>query len=66
MGRCGLTQPWRKLTRDLVVDLHKGLAYQNKPKRKLSRLKLKVCIHSYIASSILKAQFIGLSGDIVY
>ena len=48
MGRCGLTQPWRKLTHDLVVDLHKGLAYQNKPKRKLSRLKLRVCIHSIL------------------
>lgn len=42
IGHCGHTQPWQKLTRDLVVDLHKGLAYQNKPKRKLSRSKLKV------------------------
>lgn len=42
VGHCGSTQPWRRLTRDLVVDLHKGMAYQNKPKRKLSRSKLKV------------------------
>ncbi|XP_063233030.1 D-glucuronyl C5-epimerase B [Bacillus rossius redtenbacheri] len=33
---------WRKLTRDLIVDLQKGLAYQNNPKRKLSRSKFKV------------------------
>ncbi|XP_069683353.1 D-glucuronyl C5-epimerase B [Periplaneta americana] len=42
VGHCGPAQPWRRLTRDLVVDLHKGMVYQNKPKRKLSRSKLKV------------------------
>jgi heparosan-N-sulfate-glucuronate 5-epimerase len=45
IGSCGQSQSWRRLTRDLIVDLHKGLAYQNKAKRKLSRSKLKV--HKY-------------------
>jgi heparosan-N-sulfate-glucuronate 5-epimerase len=45
IGHCEQTQPWRRLTRDLIVDLHKGLAYQSKPKRKLSRSKLKVFIY---------------------
>ena len=42
IGNCAENQSWRRLTRDLVVDLHKGLAYQNRPKRKFSRSKLKV------------------------
>lgn len=33
---------WTHLTRDLLVDLQKGLALQNKPKRKLSRSKYKI------------------------
>nr|CAD7196457.1 unnamed protein product [Timema douglasi] len=38
----GLSSGWRRITRDLIVDLQKGLVYQNKPKRKLSRSKFKV------------------------
>lgn len=33
---------WRQLTRDLVVDLQKGLSLNDKSKKKLSRSKLKV------------------------
>ncbi|GLH02048.1 D-glucuronyl C5-epimerase [Gryllus bimaculatus] len=33
---------WRRMTRDLIVDLQKGLAYEGRAKRKLSRSKLKV------------------------
>ena len=34
---------WKRLTRDLVVDLQKGLSINDKSKRKMSRSKLKVC-----------------------
>ncbi|XP_058806182.1 D-glucuronyl C5-epimerase [Phymastichus coffea] len=33
---------WRRLTRDLMIDLQKGLSIIEKPKKKLSRSKLKV------------------------
>ncbi|XP_075237680.1 D-glucuronyl C5-epimerase isoform X2 [Lycorma delicatula] len=33
---------WHRITRDLLIDLQKGLLYQNKPRRKLSRSKFKV------------------------
>lgn len=33
---------WTHLTRDLLVDLQKGLSIQNKPKKKFSRSKYKV------------------------
>lgn len=38
----GHNTEWRRLTRDLIVDLQKGLAYEGRAKRKLSRSKLKV------------------------
>lgn len=38
----GKVNVWKHLTRDLIIDLQKGLAYQDKPKRKLSRNKYKV------------------------
>lgn len=38
----GHQSEWRLLTRDLIIDLQKGLAYQKKPKRKLFRSKIKV------------------------
>uniref|UniRef100_A0A1B6CJP8 heparosan-N-sulfate-glucuronate 5-epimerase n=1 Tax=Clastoptera arizonana TaxID=38151 RepID=A0A1B6CJP8_9HEMI len=45
---CDQNSSWLKLTRDLLVDLQKGLSLQNKVKRKISKVKLKV------ASIILK------------
>ncbi|KAL1138097.1 hypothetical protein AAG570_009792 [Ranatra chinensis] len=33
---------WASLTRDLIVDLQKGLSFQEIPKRKLSRSKFKI------------------------
>lgn len=37
-----LNNQWKRLTRDLIVDLQKGLNLNDKTKRKLSRSKLKV------------------------
>ncbi|XP_033231176.1 D-glucuronyl C5-epimerase B isoform X3 [Belonocnema kinseyi] len=37
-----LNNQWRRLTRDLVVDLQKGLNANDKTKKKISRSKLKV------------------------
>lgn len=39
---CDQNDSWRKLARDLLVDLQKGLSFQNKPKKKISRAKFKV------------------------
>ncbi|XP_039278701.1 D-glucuronyl C5-epimerase B [Nilaparvata lugens] len=39
---CGEKVQWRSLTRDLFVDLQKGLVLQNKEKRKISRSKFKI------------------------
>ncbi|CAG9830726.1 unnamed protein product [Diabrotica balteata] len=40
----GTSPSWKKMTRDLIIDLHKGLAYldKDKSKPKLSRSKMKV------------------------
>ena len=40
----GLTQEWKKVTRDLIVDLQKGLNYldKEKSKHKIPRSKLKI------------------------
>lgn len=37
-----LNNQWRRLTRDLVVDLHKGLNISDKTRKQMSRSKLKV------------------------
>ena len=39
-----LNNQWRRLTRDLVVDLQKGLNFNDKTKKKMSRSKLKVIL----------------------
>ncbi|XP_066998204.1 D-glucuronyl C5-epimerase [Anabrus simplex] len=49
----GHTTGWRRLTRDLIVDLQKGLAYQEKSKRRLSRSKLKVVGMTFRGSGYL-------------
>lgn len=41
-GMGSANNQWRRLTRDLVVDLHKGLSVNEKGRKKLSRSKLKV------------------------
>ncbi|OWR55408.1 D-glucuronyl C5-epimerase B isoform X1 [Danaus plexippus] len=38
----GLEQKWRRLTRDLIIDMQKGWALQDRPKRKSPRNKFKV------------------------
>ncbi|PSN38350.1 D-glucuronyl C5-epimerase [Blattella germanica] len=45
IGPCGLDRAWRRLTRDLVVDLHKGLAYQNRPRRQIDNVTLSTSEH---------------------
>lgn len=39
-----INHQWRRFTRDLVIDLQKGLYLNDKSKKKLSRSKLKVTI----------------------
>lgn len=42
----GQANTWKHLTRDLVVDLQKGLAlqYQDKTRKKLPKTKIKVSV----------------------
>lgn len=37
---------WSKLTRDLIIDIQKGITVQGKPKRKIPKSKLKASIIS--------------------
>ncbi|XP_034839949.1 D-glucuronyl C5-epimerase [Maniola hyperantus] len=38
----GVEQKWRRLTRDLIIDMQKGWALQDRPKRKSPRNKFKI------------------------
>ncbi|XP_039747289.1 D-glucuronyl C5-epimerase [Pararge aegeria] len=38
----GVDQKWRRLTRDLIIDMQKGWALQDRPKRKSPRNKFKI------------------------
>lgn len=38
----GRNNRWTKITRDLVIDIQKGITFQGKPKRKISKSKIKV------------------------
>lgn len=38
----GVDQEWKHIARDLIVDMQKGWALQDMPKRKLPRNKFKV------------------------
>lgn len=48
----GVDQKWRQLTRDLIIDMQKGWALLDRPKRKSPRNKFKVC-HMTIVVDIL-------------
>lgn len=56
----GVDSKWRKITRDLIIDMQKGWALQDKPKRKSPRNKFKIssivlsgsgCISNILMSS---------------
>ncbi|PZC79397.1 hypothetical protein B5X24_HaOG216392 [Helicoverpa armigera] len=38
----GLEQQWRRITRDLIIDMQKGWALQDRPKRRSPRNKFKI------------------------
>lgn len=65
----GTDQQWRRITRDLIIDMQKGWALQDRPKRRSPRNKfkvqvliLKVCRYYFYILLIFNSKFI-LSGS---
>ncbi|RVE43320.1 hypothetical protein evm_012024 [Chilo suppressalis] len=57
----GTSQKWRRLTRDLIIDMQKGWALLDRPKRKSPRTKFK--ISSLILSGAGSADNFTVSGS---
>ncbi|CAG9783465.1 unnamed protein product [Diatraea saccharalis] len=57
----GVSPRWRRVTRDLIIDMQKGWALQDRPKRKSPRTKFK--ISSLILSGAGSVDNVSVSGS---